>query len=171
MGWEENMKNFYTVPDKASTDVFIESLWNQNIRDNLNNKITPPMAKIQQVGNLTLTTAVVTTIPLALVLFDTDEMATSFSYLDVNTAGMYLLGGEASFAPSTTGYRLINCSGFANQHAIRPGINQPDFCNMPPTSNGASTGTKITFVGYQSSGGNLVISLANEWAIWVGRTS
>jgi len=87
-------KTYNTVPDKAAGDQFTEAMWDDYIKTNGNNLITPPMCRVKQTSGVAINDASNTILAFDAEDFDTDGMhdnATNNSRITINTAGVYLV--------------------------------------------------------------------------------
>src|ERR1044072_7417202 len=94
------MASITTVPDKATGDIFTESMWDSSIRDNINNGI------VNQLGCRVFSSANVatTSTPAAISFnserFDNDTMhssSTDPTRITINTDGVYVIGGNVEW--------------------------------------------------------------------------
>lgn len=106
-------KTYTTVSDKSAGDTFTEAMWDDQIKTNINNLITP--ARVYALRTAAQA-GVVTATPTAIAFngtdaFDTDAMhdpASNNTRITFNTAGCYVIEGAAVFAAGATGYRDLN---------------------------------------------------------------
>jgi hypothetical protein len=132
-------KVYTTVPDKASGDLFTETMWDVSIRDNLNNLMSPPMCLVGASAS-SVPTATLTTISYATEILDTDAMhstVTNTSRLTVSTVGLYILSAYALWQGNATGRR--------RSEGYLTGSGSPAIVNE---ANAGTSGSVSTSVGF-----------------------
>jgi hypothetical protein len=100
-------KTYTAVPDKASGDLFTETMWDTSIRQNINNLIAPAMAKVTHASNAdhaAFSDATLYAQPWTVEVFDSDGMVSlgsNATRITFQTAGVYHLCGYAPFVTNS----------------------------------------------------------------------
>ena len=94
------MASITTVPDKATGDIFTESMWDSSIRDNINNGIVTQLGcRVFSSANVA-TTSTPAAISFNSERFDNDTMhssSTDPTRITINTDGVYVIGGNVEW--------------------------------------------------------------------------
>ena len=150
----------------------------------VSNLIVPPMVRIARTTGQTVANTTWVYVDTWTQTFGTDGMWTaSNNYIEIQTAGIYLVQYGGAWANNTTNDRLANISlndtvpGNSSIHTANvKAIGVSDTSIFGSFIYSFAVNDRIRFQVYQNSGGNLAFgTTANGFpymsAIWIGRTS
>ncbi len=166
---------FTTVPDKASTDIFTESVWDDHVRDNLNNLISPPVAMASSLVAQGIPTGAFTLVTFGLVDLDSDGMLNpnNPTTMTVRTPGLYLGSAWLAYNINATGIRGVYAANSLRyeMRADNNGAGGTVLSSPPASDFNRSAGETLSVLTFQDCGATLNLNAARHWQIWVGRTS
>jgi hypothetical protein len=173
----------WTTPGTAVAGAVLEaSFWNSNVRDNTSFLFSPPMVRIARTTGQTLANQTWGFVDTWAETFDTNTMWTSANnYIEIKTAGIYLVQYGGAWAINGTNDRLIGVSlndtvaGNSGIHtANADAIGVSDQSMQGSFIYKFSVSDKIRVQVYQNSGGNLVFGTATNGfayfsAVFIGK--
>lgn len=176
-------KTYTTVPDLASGATVTETNWDTHLRDNINNLIVRPAARVYHSAAQSATSGVSLWLAFNSERYDTDaihDTATNNSRLTCQTAGIYLVEATLAFAANVTGVRgaqlLLN--GTTNIAIVREpaATGGHEHLLTISTTWAFAVNDYVEVLAFQSSGGALNVTAASAYSAefmmtWIGRTS
>jgi len=177
----------WTTPSTvvAGSTELTASLWNEQVRDNLNYLATPPSVQVYRSSNLTSYTAN-TNIAWNAEAWDTDDMytsATSTTNIVINTAGIYIISFNGQVFGSATIGRITprvfkNGNNFIQTESIITDSGVTGFVYMGAVHSLAENDVitaRVNFTGgsnYYLSGGSVDTNSTMRLSlVWIGKTS
>lgn len=170
-------KTYNSIPSVATGDVYTAAAHNA-IATNVNNYRVPPIVRVTR-ATQTISNSSWTFIDTWVEAIDTDGMWTSANnYVEVQTAGVYLVTYGGDFAANSTNDRL----GYIALNDATPGngaihqVSEKPIGLSTQTLNGSfiysfSVSDKLRFGVLQNSGGNLAITTNFLALAWLGQVS
>lgn len=158
-----------------STGAVAPAAWGDVLRDDLEFLIDPPACSAYNSTSQTVATATATVLNADSETFDNDSMhstVTNNSRITAQTAGRYLFAASANFAANTTGIRQVQ---FFLNGTTAFGTYRGNAANTFDSIEGAvasrvlAAGDYVEVRAYQSSGGNLAVTLVEFTAIFLTR--
>jgi hypothetical protein len=158
----------YGSIDDTSTS--LDAVWSAS-------KVNEKTRRIAAVTRMTTTISVahntVTQMPLDATEIDSDGMVDlANNQLVVQTAGLYVLGGQSQWAPNDTGERYVEFrvnGGLVAKDRRRAGNRSETLVTMQPL--GLAVGDLLTFHVYQTSGAALDLDGVGQNRFWANRLS
>lgn len=147
------------------------------LSDNITFLAGPPRCRVFNSAAISVANATLQALTFNSERFDTDTMhstAVNTARITFTTAGTYLVGGSATFAPAAGGTRraaivLLNGVTVLKQAELRPAV-ADTHVPVPPDLYAFSAGDYVELVAFQDSGGALDVKVIGNhspefWAI------
>lgn len=113
-------QTFNLVPDRSSGDVFTEAMWDDHIRTNINNLVTPAACRLSATTVISSAAAGTVVPTWTTEEYDTDGMvAAGGTAITIQTPGVYFFNVAFDPATTATGTHVLFLS--FNNYALRLG--------------------------------------------------
>lgn len=177
-------KTYTTVPDKASGDLFTETMWDTHIRENINNILTPPAVRAVRSTTQTVSAGTTATIDFTGTdTFDTDAMhdpASNSTRITFNTAGIYIVTARLTWAAISTAasserntrIRLNGTSIIAGQSHKAASADNQTIVSTVSITYAFAVNDYIELLAFNGDSASKDVDIdATFAAVWTGRSS